>query len=354
MKKLNLLAAAVAMSMFVVSGCSGPQGTAKTQADTAAASVDASGAADKGDAKEEKPVLLKLNHVQSNTDPSHEAFLRLADLVKERSGGSVEIQVYANGELGSNKDNIEQVANGASIIAVGDTGFLADYVPDFGIMNGPFLYGSYEDLMKLSESGWYSEMEDACSKQGIKVLAMNWYFGERHIISKNPIHTPADMKGLKIRVPSNTMWTATMESLGAAPTTIQWSEVYSALDQGVVDAAEAPLSTIYTSKLQEAAKNIAMTGHFTGIIGLEMSQDVWDSMSADQQAVLQECVDEIGTSYSEGVIASEQEWREKLEAEGVTFTDVDRAPFKDACASVYTKFPEWTDGLYDRILEEMK
>ena len=352
MRQIHMLAT-VAMSVFMMAGCAGPSGAAQPQAEPAQTSGTETGDSTNAGAPEDKKVVLKLNHVQSNTDPVQEAFLELADMVKERSGGSIEIQVYANSELGSNKDNLEQVAGGASIIAVGDTGFLADYVPDIGIMNGPFLYGSYEDLLKLTDSQWYGQMEDACSEQGIKLLAMNWYFGERHIISKKPIHTPDDMKGLKVRVPSNTMWTATMESLGAAPTTIQWSEVYSALDQGVVDAAEAPLATIYTSKLQEAAKNIAMTGHFTGIIGLEMSQDVWDSMSAGQQAVMEECIKEVGESYSNSVIASEKDWRAKLEAEGVVFTDVDREPFKEACASVYSKFPEWSEGLYETIEASM-
>lgn len=340
----KVLAAVIAVAIFTMTGCGGstspsPAGTGSRNA------TSPSG--------EEQKVLLKLNHVQSNTDPVQEAFLELADMVGERSNGSIEIQVYANSELGSNKDNLEQAVNGANIIAVGDTGFLADYVPDFGIMNGPFLYSSYEDLVKLGESEWYKEIADACSEQGIKVLAMNWYFGERHIISKKPINSPDDMKGLKIRVPSNTMWTATMEALGAAPTTIQWSEVYSALDQGVVDAAEAPLATIYTSKLQEAAKYISTTGHFTGIIGLEMSQKVWDSMSENQRTILAECIAEEGKIYSERVIASDQEWREKLEAEGVTFIDVDREPFRAACEAVYTKFPEWSDGLYERIKNEL-
>lgn len=356
MRKLKIWAAAM-ISMAMLAGCS-PAGNAVQSEGSSEAAQDGESAAS-GENKEnpasgDTPVTLKLNHVQSNTDPVQDAFLELADLVKERSGGSLEIQVYANSELGSNKDNIEQIVNGASLIAVGDTGFLADYVPDIGIMNGPFLYGSYEDLLKLTSSEWYGTMEEALSRQGIKLLAMDWYFGERHIISKKPIHTPDDMKGLKIRVPSNTMWTATMEALGAAPTTIQWNEVYSALDQGVVDAAEAPLATIYTSKLQEAAKNIAMTGHFTGIIGLEMSQSVWDSMSENQQNILAECIDEVGKNYSEGVIASEKEWREKLESEGVVFTDVDREPFKEACVKVYDMFPEWSDGLYETVQEAMK
>lgn len=350
----RLIATIVTMAMLATIGCANNSTAQTTAAAGSESSTEAAGGeSSAASTQNEETVLLKLNHVQSNTDPVQEAFLELADMVKERSNGSIEIQVYANSELGSNKDNLEMAVNGANIISVGDPGFLADYVPDIGIMNGPFLYGSYEDLLKLSESEWYKEMTDACSEQGIKVLAMNWYFGERHIISKKPINSPDDMKGLKIRVPSNTMWTATMESLGAAPTTIQWSEVYSALDQGVVDAAEAPLATIYTSKLQEAAKYIAMTGHFTGIIGLEMSQIVWDSMSDNQRAVLEECVAEEGKIYSERVINDEQSWREKLEAEGVTFADVDREPFREACEAVYTKFPEWSDGLYEKVKAEL-
>lgn len=306
------------------------------------------------EAKAEDKIVLRLNHVQSNTDPVQEAFLALSKQVAERSNGNIEIHVYANSELGSNKDNLEQIASGAYIISVGDAGFLADYVPDIGIMNGPFLYGSYEDLLKLCRSDWYKSVSEQCSQQGIKLLAMDWYFGERHIISKKPIKSVEDMKGLKIRVPSNIMWTATMEALGAAPTTIQWSEVYSALDQGVVDAAEAPLATIYSSKLQEAAKNIALTGHFTGIIGLQMSQSVWDSMSDEQQKILAECIAEQGKIYSEKILASEQGYREKLTSEGVTFFEVDRQPFMELSKATYTKFPEWSNGLLETVRENMK
>lgn len=350
MKKWSVLLV-TAISMLGIAGCSGSQNTAQETGTTAQA--DSGSSAQTEAASEEKPIVLKLNHVQSNTDPVQQAFLDLADMVKERSGGSIEIQVYANSELGSNKDNLEQVANGANLIAVGDAGFIADYVPDIGIMNGPFLYDSYEDLVKLADSDWYKQMEEACSAKGIKLLAMDWYFGERHVISKDPINSPEDMKNMKIRVPSNTMWAETMMALGASPTTIQWSEVYSALEQGVVDAAEAPLATIYTSMLQEAAQNIALTGHFTGIIGLQMSQSVWDSMSQNQQQILMECIEEEGKIYSQSVMDSEQEWRAKLEEEGVVFTEVDREPFKEATAAVYTKFPEWSDGLYETVLEAM-
>ena len=125
MRKINMLAA-VAMSVFMMAGCANTSGTAQPQTEPAQTSGTETGEGTDAAVSEDKKVVLKLNHVQSNTDPVQEAFLELADMVKERSGGSIEIQVYANSELGSNKDNLEQVANGASIIAVGDTGFLAE------------------------------------------------------------------------------------------------------------------------------------------------------------------------------------------------------------------------------------
>ena len=244
-------------------------------------------------------------------------------------------------------------------------GSLADTRDNVFLLFQPGILGGYQTQNDLLLADVAQRLETACTVavvleeeavhvEGIKLLAMDWYFGERDIISKKPINSPDDMKGLKIRVPSNTMWTATMEALGAAPTTIQWSEVYSALDQGVVDAAEAPLATIYSSKLQEAAKYISTTGHFTGIIGLQMSQKVWDSMTEEQQTALTECIEEEGKIYSENVLGSEQEYREKLEAEGVTFIDVDRAPFQELCQSVYTKFPEWSDGLLETVQAAMQ
>lgn len=298
---------------------------------------------------QEKKVLLKLNTVMSNTDPCVDAFKELAENVGKASNGSIEIQVYANSELGSNKDNLEQASAGANIIAVADPAQVADYAPDYSVMYGPFLFKSNDDLQKLYHSEWHNEIVQQVAKKGIRVLAMNWYFGERHIISKKPIKTPEDLKGVKFRVVNAPMWIETFKALGAAPTSLQWSEVYSGLQQGVVDAAEAPLSTIYTSSLWEAAKNVSLTGHFTGIIGLEMSEKVWQGMSQNQQKILMSEIEKEGAKYSKGVIDSENEWKKKLEEAGCTVYEVDRNLFAEKASSTYSKFPEWTPGLYERI-----
>ena len=299
--------------------------------------------------------VLKIAHVLPTSEPTHEVLLEVAEKIMSESGGSIEVQVYPNSELGNNKDNLEQIRRGANIIAIADPGYMADYVTDYGIMNGPFLYKDYTEIQDLADTPWHAEMVKQSAEKGIKILSMSWYFGARSIISDEVIKTPGDLveKGMKVRVPPNKMWIETIKAMGGAPTTLQWSEVYSGLSQGVVDAAEAPLSTIYGSKLYESKKNIALTRHFTAIVGCEMSQEYFDSMTTEQQKIVEDAFNWGREEASKRVANSESEWQKKLEAEGVVFNDVDVKAFQDACASVYTQFPDWTPGLYDRIMKEM-
>ncbi|WP_319560601.1 C4-dicarboxylate TRAP transporter substrate-binding protein [Marispirochaeta sp.] len=298
---------------------------------------------------------LKISHVLPTNEPIHEALVMMGERIIERTQGAVNVQVYPNSELGNNKDNLEQIRQGANIIAIADPGYMADYVPDYGIMNGPFLYPDYTWIAKLADTAWHSEMLEQSKERGFKILAMDWYFGGRHIISDEILRTPQDLsaKGMKVRVPPNKMWIETIKAMGGAPTTLQWSEVYSGLSQGVVDAAEAPLSTIYGSKLQESKKRIALTGHFRAIVGLIMSEKYFSSMPVDLQQIVQEEVDNAGVMATTMVAESESEWQKKLEAEGVTFNEVNIKAFQDACSSVYKQFPDWTPGLYDRIKTEL-
>lgn len=311
--------------------------------------VFAGGQKDGGAPQNEKKVELKIAHVLPNTEPIHEALVEMAASIKARSNGSLDVQVYPNSQLGNNKDNLEQVRRGANIITIADPGYVADYVPDYAVMNGPFLYKDYKGIQKLAASSWHEGMVKSAAEKGIKILAMDWYFGSRHVISGKVLNGPADMKGMKIRVPPNKVWIETIKALGGSPTVLQWSEVYSGLTTGVVDGAEAPLSTLFGSKLYEARKNIALTGHFKAIVGLQMSQKLFDSLSPAQQTIITEEVKKYGIKATEKVAATEVEWRRKLEAQGVSFNDVDAAACEKACEAVYSQFPEWSPGLYEKV-----
>ncbi len=283
---------------------------------------------------------LKISHVLPTNETVHEILLQMGPDLEKKSNGYFKVNVYANGELGNNKDNIDQCRRGANIVVIADCGFLADYVPAYGAMNGPFLYKSWQEIVALAKSDWHKEMMKQVSAKGIKVLAMDWFFGPRHVISGKKIMVPADMDGMKVRVPPNKVWIDTITAMHGSPTVLQWPEVYSALSQGVVDAAEAPLSTIYGSKLQEVKKNISSTRHFMAMIGLITSQKVFDSIPPDMQKLLQDEVVAWGTKCSELTEKREAEWKKKLEDAGVTFNEVDNPAFVEACKKVYDN-PAW-------------
>ncbi|WHH56936.1 TRAP transporter substrate-binding protein DctP [Petroclostridium sp. X23] len=128
--------------------------------------------------KKLKKVELKISHVLPNTEPIHEELVNMAAHIKERSNGTLIVQVYPDSELGNNKDNLEQAMRGANIVTVADPGYMADCIPDYGIMDGPFLYDDYKDIQKLAASAWHQEMVKASAENGIPRNNSNIFEGE--------------------------------------------------------------------------------------------------------------------------------------------------------------------------------
>ena len=188
---------------------------------------------------------IRFAHSLSTNEPFHQAAEYFAKNVEQRTGGRVEIKVFPGEQLGSLKETMEMVRQGSKVIVSTDSGYLADFVPDFGILNGPYLLRNPAEFKKLLASDWYAEMVERARKAGFQVLAFNWFFGARHIIGSKPVRNLDDMKGLSIRVPPVPMFIETFKALGARGVTLQFSEVYSGMQQKVVDAAEAPLPTLY-------------------------------------------------------------------------------------------------------------
>jgi len=301
-----------------------------------------------GGEKTEK-TILKVSHNGTTDSVNHECLVAFAEAVNEQCD-DLEVEVYPNAELGNSADGVEAAARGSNICVVTDTSYLEDYVPDFAIMNGPFLYDDYNDIFTLADSDWHDEMIEASAEKGIRVLANNWYFGARYLVSDRVVKTPADMTGLKVRVPQNTMWIETLKAMGGNPTGLDLSEVYGAMSSGVIDAAEAPLGTIHSMRWHEVKKNLSATKHFTAFLGLYMSESLYDSLSPETQEILEKEAKKYGVMCSEKTAEMEEEYIRIMESEGAVFNDVDSQAFKEACAGVYTKFPQWTDGLYERVL----
>ena len=184
---------------------------------------------------------VRLAHSLSATEPAHLAAEFFAKNVTERSAGNVQVSVFPGEQLGTGKNVNEMIRQGSPVMNLTDPGYLSDYVPDVGVLNGPYLLESYRDYDKILASEWLEEQDAKLQQAGFRVIAWNCLFGPRHMIADKPIRTPADVQGMTVRVPPNQMWIETFTSMGARPTVVEWAEVYNALAQNVVEAAEAPL-----------------------------------------------------------------------------------------------------------------
>lgn len=300
-------------------------------------------------------IKIRFAHSLSVTEPAHQAAEFFAKNVAARTGGKVQITVYPAEQLGPGKDVNEMIRQGANVMNITDPGYLSDFVPDVGVLNGPYLIQKPEDYEKLLASGWYKSVEKKLEDAGFKLIMANGFFGQRHLISNKPVRKPEDMAGMTVRVPPNTMWIETFKAMGARPTTVQWAEVYNALSQNVVQAAEAPLGSLWGSKLQETRKHLSMTGHFTAFLMWPINSGFFNKLPKDVQQVLLEEGARAGKEMTRLTLASQQEYIGKFKAAGVTIVDdVDVPAFQKATAGVYKAFPKWTPGLRETVLSNLK
>lgn len=295
-------------------------------------------------------VNLRVAHALAPTEPIHEAVEQFAAAVNGRSEGRLNISVFPSEQLGINREVYEQVRQGAPIIQVADPGFMSDYVPDFGVMNGPYLLDEPTEFQKILDSDWYANLETRSAEAGFRPLSFNYFFGNRHMLGNKPFKSPSDLSGVTMRIAPNPIWVETFAALGARGTPLPWTEVYSALSQNVVEAVEAPLGSLVGSKLQEQRKTLSLTGHFTAFLGLVMSETIFQSLDADLQQILLEESAKAGTLMTETTLSNDKKLLEQLKAEGVTVVeDIDTAAFREATAKVYDAFPAWTPGVYSEI-----
>jgi TRAP-type transport system periplasmic protein len=295
-------------------------------------------------------VNLRVAHALAPTEPINKAVEAFAAAVNERSAGRLNISVFPSEQLGINREIYEQVRQGAPIIQLADPGFMSDYIPDFGVMNGPYLLDDPKQFQKILDSEWYAGLEKRAEELGFRSLSFNYFFGNRHMLGNKPFKSPADLASVTVRIAPNPIWVETFAAFGARGVPLPWTEVYSALSQNVVEAVEAPLGSLVGSKLQEQRKTLSLTGHFTAFLGLVMNEKIFQSLDPDLQTILVEESVKAGNQMTETTLANDKKLLEQLKSEGVTVVDdIDIAAFREATAKVYSAFPKWTPGVYDEI-----
>jgi tripartite ATP-independent transporter DctP family solute receptor len=281
---------------------------------------------------------LSINTALTTNDPLYKGLESFRDAVAARSNGTLEVKLFPNSQLGSDEDVLEQARAGAPVAVVVDGGRLANFVKEFGVLGAPYLASGYDGMRKVVTSDmfetWVGKLHDA---SGHQILSFNWWQGERHLWTAGPVSKPADLAGNRMRTPGAPVWVETVTAMGAVPTPMPYAEVYSALEQKVIDSVEAQLPAGYGSKLFEVTKHLTKTGHINLLTGLVTSASWYDGLPAELRTILREEALKAGDVASYGTRDMLGKIEADLKAAGMTVTEIDVTPFKEATAGVYDK-----------------
>lgn len=298
--------------------------------------------------------VIKVTTKFVDDEQTAKSLVKVVENINRRSKGSLDLQLFTSGTLPIGKDGMEQVANGSDWILVDGVNFLGDYIPDYNAITGPMLYHSFDEYLRMVKTPLVQNLNKEAEEKGIKVLSLDWVFGFRNMITKKPIKTPADMKGLKLRVPTSQLYTFTIEALGANPVAMPYPDTYAALQQGVIDGLEGSILSYYGTKQYENVKEYSLTRHLLGVSAVCISKKTWDSLTDEQRSIIQEEFDAGAEDNLAETIKLEDEYAQKLKDAGVTFHEVDEEAFNKAVAPVYGMFPKWTPGIHDEIMKNLK
>ena len=280
--------------------------------------------------------VLNVNTALTTDDPMYAGLERMKANVEKRTAGKLSIKIFPGSQLGKDEDVLEQARAGANVAVLVDGGRLAPFVKDFGILGAPYLVDNFDQVLRLTSSplykGWVDKLRNSANLQ---VLSFDWFQGHRHVLTNTPVKVPADLKGVRMRTPGAPVWLETVRAMGATPTGMPWSEVYSALQTKVIDGAEAQHPAVYGARLYEVVKYVTKTEHIYLLTGIVTSRTWFDKLPADQQQVLTEESFAAGKWASEKTIESLADYEKKMKEKGMIIVEIDKTPFKDATSGVY-------------------
>ncbi|AWK89785.1 C4-dicarboxylate TRAP transporter substrate-binding protein [Azospirillum thermophilum] len=281
---------------------------------------------------------LSINTALVQQDPLYKGLEEFKAAVEKRTAGKVAVRLFPASQLGKDEDLLEQARAGAPVAVVVDGGRLAVFVKEFGVLGAPYVAEGYDGIRKVVTSplfeGWSEKLRKA---SGHQVLSFNWWQGERHLLTNKPVKQPADLAGVRMRTPGAPVWMETIRAMGATPTPLPWSEVYTALQQQVIDGAEAQDPASYGARLYEVTKYLTKTGHINLITGIVTSAAWFDKLPAEYRQILREEALKAGDSASRGTEASLVEFENQMKAKGMQIVEIDVTPFRQATAPVYEK-----------------
>ena len=284
--------------------------------------------------------VLKFSHTDQPGGARNAAALLFAKSVESYTQGRYKVQVYPAGQIANDPKAVEQLQLGGIDFTVSGTGTYATHIPTLNLTALPYLVESYGQGWKLyDESKWLKAQFDKGPEKGFRILA-TWEAGFRSMTTRDPLNSPADAKGKKLRTFPNEMMRWTLEAMGFGIQIMPLPEVYLAIQQGAVAGQENPIDTIFANKFYEVAKNVTLTQHVYSPIPLAVSEKTWQKIAPADRAAITRAAQEIAQWIRKEIAANDDRQLAEMKAKGATIARPPVGPFREAVQPVYAKAKE--------------
>ena len=328
MKKMVQLLTSAMLVAALLTGCGGASGETQTQG---------AGTAD-------EPLKIQLAHADTESeDGIHQKMAVLFQgYVSDLSGGTMEIEIVGNGQLGGERDLVEGMQLGTIEMASTANMVLSNFDPRFAVLDLPYLITDYETAYRVLDSDVIQDLQDSFAEQsGVRVLAYG-QGGFRQVIGNVAVNSLADMHGMKVRVPESDIYIDTFSALGANPSPLAYSETFTALQQGTVDAFEITPAVVLSAGFWEVCSDMNMTNHLFSPNPLMISENLFQSLTEEQQDILTEAAAKAAADQRQWLEDGEADTMAQLEEKGMTINYPDLEELQNAVADsgLYEKYQE--------------
>ncbi|MDQ0339363.1 C4-dicarboxylate-binding protein DctP [Caldalkalibacillus uzonensis] len=336
MIKNNLLFSIILLIAIVLAGC----GDSSVSSTDDGNQQDIESKVDEGNNEE---YVINFAHVVRSSTAKGQAAEKFAELIEARTDGRIKVEVYPDSQLGNDREITEQMQSGTIQMNAPFTGVLPSFVPQFQVFDLPFLFNDRDVAYKAMHGELGVLLNEYLSQQGLRALGY-WDGGFKHLTnSVRPIEKPEDMEGLKFRASQSPLLIAQFRALDAGGVSIDFSELYTALQNKTVDGQENPLSNIVSQKFYEVQDYLTLSAHgYMGYVWL-ISENFYQQLPDDLKQILEEVAKEVTEWQWEQAAANEEKYMEELKASGIQITELtpeNREAFIQATRSVYDEFME--------------
>ena len=283
--------------------------------------------------------------------PVHFGQVKFKELVEQRSKGDMQVQIHVGGAMGGERDVFEGMSSGGLEMGAMGSGDVSIFFPNYMVFEVPYALRDADHFWKFWNGPVGKEVNDMVLKERGVMTAGIVYRGARNLTANRPIRTPAEVKGLKLRLPEVKPWVKIWESLGALPVVVAFPEVYMALKTGVAEAQENPLESIWAYKFYEAQKYLIATKHVYSACKYQISKKWFDTLKPDQQQLILTAWKDASDYANKIAVEADKKFLTDLQGKGMTLIEPDMAAFQKAVQPAMMELNKtvWVPGLYEKV-----